>query len=739
MKVIERCLKSFSVPEGTLLACLTGVEGRTRFFFRNGTLPEAVAAPEGVEVVESGTIGGSPVLTCRGLGDGPCPVPLKGAVAQVQPQMPETGLFEGLNTAVTLRNGEAPRLVLDWLGYHARDFGLQAALILDRVRPGANGDLAEALRAAAIPGLSHVVLLTADVPLGKPGLGPEAHPYYAPDAPGKDRMTAPAPDPWQAPMGEMGIYELLRDMFLNRARAVMNIDISDLLMPHEGSTPFDMASEVPGGLVQLVGRRVYPWQLRSGEDATFGDHICRQFDSIGSNGRWCIAPVRIPADGVWRMIRVGRVPPGGHWPFVRCMALRHRGPKVARIVPKSSLIEDDRLLALAHDAFDHRPRRVPEQNIAGHSRRDHTVIVTTMKNEGPFILEWIAYHRAIGVDDFLIYTNDCTDGTDELLDLLQARGIVQRRDNPYRKVRLKPQHAALFAAEDEEMVQKAGWLVCMDVDEYINIHVGQGRLADLRAAVPEANMISMTWRLFGNSDIHAFRDGFITGQFTRCAPRMTRKPHQAWGVKTLYRNIGLFKKMGVHRPKGLHPQLVDEVNWVNGSGRRLPKTFYRNAWRSTNTTVGYDLVTLNHYAVRSAESFLVKRDRGRVNHVERDQGMAYWFRMNNNGEEDRSIQDRLPLLRAEYDRLMADPDIAAAHRHCVARHRERIETLRQMTNYARFYADLTSARMERLSRLHIHFGAGVFLAGPDVVPDEILREDLPPNFFFTVEKGTPSH
>ena len=57
-----------------------------------------------------------------------------------------------------------------------------------------------------------------------------------------------------------------------------------------------------------------------------------------------------------------------------------------------------------------------------------------MKNEGPFILEWIAYHLAIGVDDFLIYTNDCTDGTDEFLDILQDRGLVQHRINPFRQM-----------------------------------------------------------------------------------------------------------------------------------------------------------------------------------------------------------------------------------------------------------------------------------------------------------------
>ena len=52
------------------------------------------------------------------------------------------------------------------------------------------------------------------------------------------------------------------------------------------------------------------------------------------------------------------------------------------------------------------------------------LIVTCMRNEAPFLLEWIAYHRAIGFTDFLIYSNDCEDGTDDLLDRLAERGVV---------------------------------------------------------------------------------------------------------------------------------------------------------------------------------------------------------------------------------------------------------------------------------------------------------------------------
>ena len=327
-----------------------------------------------------------------------------------------------------------------------------------------------------------------------------------------------------------------------------------------------------------------------------------------------------------------------------------------------------------------------------------------------------------------------------MLQMLERKGIVQHRDNPFRDSGLKPQHAALQASDDEPAVKNAAWVTCIDVDEYVNIKVGDGTLDALFAAVPDANMIAMTWRLFGNGDVHEFEDRPITEQFLRCAPEFARKPHQAWGFKTLFKNIGLFKKMGVHRPKGLNPQLWEDINWVNGSGKPLPREMFRNGWRSTTETYGYDLVQLNHYAVRSAESFLVKRDRGRVNHVDRDQGLAYWFRMNNNFEEELSIQSRVPMMREELERLLSDPEIRAAHDSAVAAHRSKINELRATENYANFYADLTGERLEKLSRLHTHFGSNVFLSGPEVVPDEILMKNPEEDWFFTVElTGETAH
>ena len=717
---------------------------RTTLYFDPRIAPKDVEPPEGAILLTAKSIGDGPILTYSVPSDIEPKFTIDGQLVEVAPGKDERDQFDGLNCFASVRNGESAETVLAWLAYHVEQHELEGVVLLDRAKPGTDDGFATDLQTGmAKRGLSiPVLILSSDLPLGQPGQPPEAHPFSVPGAPGKDRMKVPAPDPWSAPLGAYCIYEIMRERFLHSARAVANIDVHDLVTRGD-ETVFDMAVRAQGGVVQLLGEQCYPWRVRDGDTVGFGDHICVQFDRTKMRKRFCIAPNHAPDTAVWRLVRVGNAEPDEDTSchFFRHMSLRHPSRAVSKIVPKTSLIENDALLARAKDSFHHDPVRMPKEKLGKvPDGRGRCAIVTTMKNEGPFILEWLAYHRAIGFDDIIVYTNDCTDGTDTMLQMLQDKGIVQHRINSFKDMGLKPQHAALQSAESEEAIKKAKWVTCIDVDEYVNIKVGDGTLDALFAAVPDANMISMTWRLFGNGNVHEFVDAPVTDQFTKCAPELARKPHQAWGFKTLFQTNGIFKKLGVHRPKGLKPQFWDQINWVNGSGRRMPPDMYRNAWRSTTSTYGYDLVQLNHYAVRSAESFLVKRDRGRVNHVDRDQGLAYWFRMNNNAENETSILSRLPLMKAELARLMADPDIAAAHAYSVAAHRAKIDALRATENYAQFYSELTCPRMEKLSTLHTHFGANVFLSGPGVVPDDIVGKDAGDDWFFTVERqGSTQH
>jgi hypothetical protein len=59
----------------------------------------------------------------------------------------------------------------------------------------------------------------------------------------------------------------------------------------------------------------------------------------------------------------------------------------------------------------------------------------------------------------------------------------------------------------------------LDIDEFLNIHVGDGQIGDLIAALPEADAIALTWRMFGNNGIIEFKDRLITDQFARRCPK----------------------------------------------------------------------------------------------------------------------------------------------------------------------------------------------------------------------------
>ena len=59
----------------------------------------------------------------------------------------------------------------------------------------------------------------------------------------------------------------------------------------------------------------------------------------------------------------------------------------------------------------------------------------------------------------------------------------------------------------------------LDIDKFLNIHVGDGQIADLIAALPDADAIALTWRMFGNNGIIEYKDLLITDQFARAAPK----------------------------------------------------------------------------------------------------------------------------------------------------------------------------------------------------------------------------
>lgn len=299
------------------------------------------------------------------------------------------------------------------------------------------------------------------------------------------------------------------------------------------------------------------------------------------------------------------------------------------------------------------------------------LILTCMKNEGPFILEWVAYHLSIGADHFLVYTNDCEDGTPEILNRLAVMGVVTHRDNA-RKPNQRPAHQvrAFRKAPRERVYRRSDWVSVIDADEFINIHVGDRSLRALTAAADAAKCISLTWRVFGSGGVTQFRDDFLTEQMQRAAPVHCPTPMQAWGMKSIHRTDAV-EIIGCHRPRRVMDGDWEALNWINGNADLMPERFHTANWRMDRETAGYALAQINHYAVRSQQTYLLKAARGR-GYTPDMLGAAYWQQMDRNEEEEASIQPLLPAAREVYSALLKDPVLSELHQSAVAWHRAQI-------------------------------------------------------------------
>jgi hypothetical protein len=313
----------------------------------------------------------------------------------------------------------------------------------------------------------------------------------------------------------------------------------------------------------------------------------------------------------------------------------------------------------------------------------HTVI-TTMKNEGAFLLEWVAHHKALGFDHILICTNDCADHTRRMALRLQTLGLaVHHPTRPWAATSI--QRSALKQATRYDVVRQSDWIYVCDADEFLAITLGDGSVQALTsAASSEAEVISVPWRVFGPDGRQAYEDAPVTQQFLRAAAEDVNG--FAYG-KSLFRGLANVARVGIHLPVA-REDLGRDLRREEAGGRP-----YRPQRHPMFVASDYGAAQINHYALRSAESFLVKRDRGRVNHTGQDMGLDYWDRFNLAETPCSAIRRYDERSEGWMARLMADADLAFMHRKAVAWHRARIAALKAEPDYAALWGQITQGQM----------------------------------------------
>lgn len=303
------------------------------------------------------------------------------------------------------------------------------------------------------------------------------------------------------------------------------------------------------------------------------------------------------------------------------------------------------------------------------------LIVGVMKNEGPYILEWVAHHLGVGVDGFLIFTNDCDDLTDRILDRLGKLIPMTHQPNPKSLFPDKGnwQVMALRYATLFNVYRDAGWIYHTDADEFLYVHTGDGQLDDLAAAAGDFDAVSLTSMPFGSSGHLHVTDGFVTDLFTRHTKSYAQIRDAGKvaenAIKTLFRNSVRFDLRRNHRPLKSDFS-ASGLRWIDGSGTTLAPDFTDGTTKIIAAEGSTCLAQFNHYAIKSAEAFLIKVDRGDVAGDTRlEKHRKYWTGYNADGDTDTRFATKSPRFHAIYDALRADPLLAEMHEESIARHR----------------------------------------------------------------------
>jgi hypothetical protein len=216
-----------------------------------------------------------------------------------------------------------------------------------------------------------------------------------------------------------------------------------------------------------------------------------------------------------------------------------------------------------------------------------------VKDEGPYLREWIEYHRLVGVEHFYLYDNGSSDSTTRIMDEYRRRRLVTWRPWPERPGQLSAYKDALAAYGNESF-----WMAFIDVDEFIVPAVGDS-LVDVVRAYEEFPALVVFWLLFGTSYFKARPPGLQIENFVWRAV-------DDCPLHGIYKSIIQPVRASSH---GGNPHSFRFADGYAVTEGKVPVDSLANGpvWPFTHAKI-----RINHYFTRSEEEWGRKVRRGRV-------------------------------------------------------------------------------------------------------------------------------
>jgi hypothetical protein len=222
-------------------------------------------------------------------------------------------------------------------------------------------------------------------------------------------------------------------------------------------------------------------------------------------------------------------------------------------------------------------------------------VCTMMCNERPYIEEWLAHHKALGVEHFLIYVDQTRpelgdDGTfDHIVALskdypLTVYGVPTAIGN--RQVRA-------FQSGIENLRGNAEWVAFIDVDEFLR--VDEPLVPWLRTLPAWVDGVAATQLVFGSSGRLTKPNEPVLSAYRR---RATVSYHEHAWFKSIVRPQAVTSWRNSHYAMG--------PTYVTGDGEPLRMTGHVGCSARIPTSG----VRLHHYMLKSREEWLAKKAKG---------------------------------------------------------------------------------------------------------------------------------
>ena len=317
----------------------------------------------------------------------------------------------------------------------------------------------------------------------------------------------------------------------------------------------------------------------------------------------------------------------------------------------------------AHERDATLPARLLTAARASVRPRKTLAVLSSARNEGVYLLDWIAHHRSIGVEHFFIYSNDNDDQSDRMLRALAGAGVITYLPNDVPPGMSGQDRALSHALLELPEILDYRWTAIIDVDEFIVVDPAQvDSLPALLAlhASRGADAVALNWRMYTPSGHHLFDDVPIPERFLRREASLN--PHIKSVIRT-GRAIGSTP----HAPvwPGARPGRAVDASGFPHHGSNRP--FWDSQFRHHHEP---GPAWINHYFLRSLPDYVWKAARNRGDAAATslrfppDHGFLGTF-LASFGDpstvEDRTILASADPARRERARLSAIPGVADAH------------------------------------------------------------------------------